>query len=83
MKPTENGVSSASRAPQLAVAPAAASSPRRPIDRNDLANMKPSRLPFSKSAAVANGTQSEAVLSTSSLVDDFRRVHLTGSPQPG
>lgn len=81
MRPTENGVSSASRAPELAVVPEAAASSKHPVGHEDLANMKPSRLPFSKTAAVANGTQSEAVLN--SLADDFRRVSLTGGPETG
>ena len=49
-----------------------------PVDHKDPINMKPSQVPFSESVAIANGTQSEAVPSTSSLVDDFRRLHLTG-----
>jgi len=76
VRPTDIGVSSASRGPQLADAPAGAPSSRCPVDHKDLANMKPSQLPFSESAAVSNGTQSETVLST--LVDDFRKAHLTG-----
>ena len=81
MRPTENGTSSASRAPELAVVPEVALSSKHPVGHEDLANMKSSRLPFSKSAAVANGTQSEAVLN--SLVDDFKRVSLTGGPETG
>jgi len=50
-----------------------------PVDHKDLVDMKPSQVPFSESAAVANGTQSEAVLN--SLVNGFGRVSLTDGPE--
>jgi len=55
VKPTENGVSAVSRAPQTAVAPAAPPTSMCPVDLNDPANIKSPQLPFSEGVAVANG----------------------------
>ena len=81
VKPNENSVSVAPRALQTPVAPAAAPPSIYPVGHKDPVNIGPSQLPFSEGVAVANGTQSDAVLN--SLVDDFTRASLTGGPETG